>query len=156
MTILIVEDEEAIARIWQRFLSPLSDDIRIALDLPAAFEAMRRLPPPDLVLLDLRLPGSESAESTLGQIKAIKAINPGAVVMVLTGATEANLPILAAQLGADSFQQKASVVGQERLLRAVQDALKPRTQQPEVPAYARSLELYERLTALLPPCSLPA
>lgn len=155
MTILIVEDEETVANIWQRFLAPLSDDIRIAPTLNEAFKQMARLPPPDLILLDLRLPGSESAEGTLQNIRKLKAVNPEAVVLVLTGATDAHLPILAVQLGADGFKQKTSVAGQEGLLRTIQGILQKRASSPDVPAYARSLELYERLTALLPPVSVP-
>lgn len=156
MTILIVEDEEMVAELWRRFLGALSDDIRIAGTVPDALIQMRKMPPPDLVLLDLRMPGS-TPENTLHHIAQLKESNPNAVVLVLTGASDASLPALAMKLGADGFQPKNTVASQDGLFTAIRDALRPKTEpQPGVPAYQRSLEMLERLTSLLTPGNIPA
>lgn len=144
MIVLIVEDEPSLAYAWRLAMEPVACELRMACDMREAIEQMRKLPPPDLVLLDLRLPGS-SAEATVERIRDLKAINEEAVVIVITGAVEDNLPMLARHFGADAFEHKRDIVTQGRLLTAVKNALSKHT---DVPIFAEKLKLFEGLSEL--------
>lgn len=148
MTVLIVEDDPMVAELWTRLLNPASRDIRVAGNVPEALSKMGVPPPPDLVLLDLRVPGS-TPENTLRHIAELKELNPAAVVLVLTGVSDESLPALARQLGADGFSQKMQATSQDALFGVICDAL--RTKREGEPAYKRSLELLDKLTGLLMP-----
>lgn len=113
--------------LWRRFLGPLSKDIRLARNLKEAFEEMLRTPHPDLVVFDLRLPDSRVASQSIMKIRELKDINPDAVVMVVTGAVEENLPVLANEYGADGFFQKPDMAGQDKLLKAATQACQSKT-----------------------------
>lgn len=122
MIALIIEDDPVVRGLWVRFLTPVAAEIRHSDNLEEAIELMRRIPPPDLVLLDLRLPDSTKAEATLARIPEFKRMNPKAVIMVITGAMDSNLPSLATQSGVDAFIDKGSVTGQTKLLQSIQEA----------------------------------
>lgn len=98
-------------------------EVRTASNLREAFREMRKIPPPDLVVLDLIFCGTEasSADETLKHIAALKAINENTVVLVVTGANEITAQ-LALQHGADFFVTKEETATQERLYRACQEA----------------------------------
>lgn len=148
MTVLIVEDDPMVRELWRRLLSPLTEDIRLAETIPDALAEMRKIPPPDLVLLDLRVPGS-TPENTLFHIAALKELNPAAVVLVLTGVSDESLPALARQLGADGFSPKMAAASQDALFDIICETL--RTKKPGEPAYARSVQILDRLSSLLAP-----
>ena len=147
VTILIVEDEESISNLWVEFLSTISDDLRLAKNIPDALEHMRKIPHPALVLLDLGLPGSESHENTLSYIKEFKAINPASVVIVITGAIKDFLNEKAIQHGADDFAHKMDVTSQKALLGLVKRSLENRN--PKKPAFEQSSDILSKLTDLL-------
>lgn len=153
ITVLIVEDDERMIQIWESFLAPLECVVRIAMTIREAMDEMRRVPFPDIVLLDLRLPGSNSAEDTLRQIEHFKAVNPKAVVVVLTGMVDKKLPELAAELGADGYSQKLDCANQTALFGVISQALTKRTQSSKAPAFETSLALLETLTRLT--CPVP-
>lgn len=149
--ILIVEDEQSIIRIWTDFLSPLDGEIRIAMTLESAIEQMSKIPHPDIVLLDLRLPDSESAGRTLEYINALKQINPKAIVVVITGHVDAALPALASKLGADGYANKLECATQASLLGLISGALEKRQSSPKAPAFEGSLEMLKTLHAVTTP-----
>lgn len=151
MISLLVEDEAMVRELWERLLHPVSDEIRTAETLPDALAKMAMPPPPDLVLLDLRVPGSPSPEFTLQHIRQLKALNPHATVLVLTGVSDPSLPALARELGADGFSPKMSATSQDALYTAICDAM--RSPREGEPVYARSVELLDKLTAFLTPGS---
>lgn len=147
MIVLIVEDDSDLAKLWVRYLQTVTTGIRVAHDLPAALVAMRAVPHPDIVLLDLRLPGSKPL-NTLQHIAEMKEINPKAVVVVLTGAIEEKLPELAAQLGADGFGYKRDhATSQRNLLLIIADAIKRRSV-AKGPIFEPALSVLETLSAL--------
>ncbi len=122
MIALIVEDEPSVMGLWRKFLQPVAHEIRECQTLSDAIELMRKIPPPDLVLLDLRLPDSMEAAATLARIPEFRAMNPKSIIMVITGALDASLPKIASEVGADAFLEKASVNGQTKLLQSIQAA----------------------------------
>lgn len=146
MIVLIIEDDEGMARVFRQSILPVASEVRIAHNLVEALIEMRRKPAPDMVLLDLRLPGSRP-ENTLAHIAELKAVNPRVVVLVITGCVEDHLPALAAKLGADGFRAKMDVSSQERLLAAVKETLQTRRTSSE-PVWEKSLQIIERLSEM--------
>ena len=59
--VLVVEDDDAIAQVLQRSLRMEGYEVRVAGDGPAALEGAHAFLP-DLVLLDLGLPGMDGIE----------------------------------------------------------------------------------------------
>lgn len=151
MTIMVVEDEPSIAGLWARYLRPLADgvDIRMAGDLADALRQMAKLPPPDLVLLDLKMPGT-TPENTLRHIADLREHNPNAVVLVITGVPDETLPEMSRRMGANDFAQKTAVNTQDALLAAIRRCY-ARLAVPDEPAFARSLEILTKLNNLTTP-----
>lgn len=142
-TILIVDDDPGVVDLNRGRFEEFGE-VRYAYNIPDAFEQMRRLPPPDLVLLDLIFPGPEhpsSAEETLRHIGLLKQVNPNAVVVVITGSSEERLQQLALEMGADSFLHKRDMASQKRLMEAC------------MPAFQRSggQSILDKLNELLTP-----
>lgn len=143
--VLIVEDDEGIIALWRKYMSFISDDVRVAMTIPDALDEMRRLPSPSLVILDLRLPGS-THDNTLYHIEEIKRINPKVIVIVVTGHPEQSIEQLAIAAGADGFALKIAVAGQVQLLKLVERSLAQRD--PSQPAFVESINLLSRLNEL--------
>lgn len=122
MIALIVEDEPSVMGLWRKFLDPVACEIRHCGTLTEAFNLMGKIPPPDLVLLDLRLPDSCDAALTIARVPEFRRLNPNAVIMVITGSMDPTFPMLAAVAGADAFLEKSTVTGQTKLLKSIQAA----------------------------------
>lgn len=132
MIILIVDDDLCTLELrksqFERTAKSKNIDclIRTARTLTEAIEEMRKIPPPDLVLLDLIFAGHQpmTAEATILEISKFKAISSDVKVMVLTGSPDERLRQMALEYGADSFAQKHHVISQEKLFRACATAFK--------------------------------
>lgn len=148
MIVLIVEDEEAVTCLWRSFLKGIACAVRVAHDLPEALRLMRIIPCPDVVLLDLKLPGS-SPMNTLEHIAAFKEICQNVIVIVISGHPDERLPELALTLGAEFFAPKMKYGGsQSRLLTAIKEGIGSFVRRGHQPAYTPALEMLERLTEL--------
>lgn len=66
--ILIVEDEEILARNLQRFLARTSQDVRVALNAEQAMEMLASFTP-DIVVLDFALPGTDGLQTYAGIVR---------------------------------------------------------------------------------------
>lgn len=123
LIILIVDDDEVTLEIRSRQFAVLGE-VRTAKNLREALEQMRRIPPPDLVVLDLIFVGPEaaSAEDSLRHIKLLKDINQNTVVLVMTGVSESAMKEKAMASGADHFATKQDTATQERLFYACKEA----------------------------------
>ncbi|MGH8739169.1 MAG: response regulator, partial [Burkholderiales bacterium] len=66
--ILIVDDSDDIRRFFQTMLKPRYD-LRLAVDGPTGLAAAAKSPPPDLILLDIDMPGHNGYE-VCGALKA--------------------------------------------------------------------------------------
>lgn len=149
MRILICEDDHALAELWADHMKPLGYEIEIAHTLAAAIEAMRRIPPPDLLFLDLVLPDSRDAEVTLRDgVRLATNANPNVVIVVITGMNSERIADIAAEIGADGFNFKNQVASQRSLWQAVQAALVSRVSSPRKCA-EDCLLLVEKLNGLL-------
>ena len=95
--ILVVDDDPNICRLEQLYLEKEGYEVRTAADGNSAIEAFRKLPP-DLVLLDVMLPGADGYEV----LKAIRKSGDIPVIMV-TAKGETFDKVLCLELGADDY-----------------------------------------------------
>ena len=99
-TILVVDDEPRIVDIARDYLARAGFQVTAAADGPAALEAARRAPP-DLVVLDLGLPGMDGLDV------ARRLREDGDVpIVILTARDEEVDRILGLELGADDYVTK--------------------------------------------------
>ncbi len=98
--ILIVEDETRIAEVLARYLEAEGYVTERVGDGEGALALFRRFEP-DLVLLDLMLPGIDGLEFT----RRIRAISPVPIIMVTAKSAELDR-VLGLELGADDYVTK--------------------------------------------------
>jgi signal transduction histidine kinase len=83
MRVLLIDDEEGVRASMSALLRNLGCDVVATADIAGAVDAARRAPP-QLVLADLRLRGSESG---IAAIDAVRAIVPNAGALLVSGDT---------------------------------------------------------------------
>lgn len=114
--LLLVEDSMSMARVYMEYLRKGSYYLRHALTGRDAMAAVHQ-DPPDLVLLDLRLPDMEG----LDVLHQVKAANPRCAIIVITADGSINRAIEAMREGAMDFLVKP--VSSDRLLTTLSNAL---------------------------------
>ena len=117
--ILVVDDDPNISRLEQLYLEKENYEVRTAADGNAAIAEFRRLPP-DLILLDVMLPGVDGYEV----LKTVRRSGNIPVIMV-TARGETFDKVLCLELGADDyitkpFDGKEMVARVKAVLRRVQ------------------------------------
>ena len=98
--ILVVDDDPNISRLEQLYLEKENYEVRTAADGNAAIAEFRRLPP-DLILLDVMLPGADGYEV----LKTVRRSGNIPVIMV-TARGETFDKVLCLELGADDYITK--------------------------------------------------
>ncbi len=98
--ILVIEDEPKIARLARDYLEKYGYRVLLAADGPAGLAAARR-ESPDLVLLDLLLPGLDGRE-VCRRLRAESAVP----IIMLTALAEESDQIVGLELGADDYITK--------------------------------------------------
>jgi len=98
--VLIVEDEVKIARLVRDYLHQAGFDVIEATDGPSAL-AMARAEKPDMILLDLGLPGMDGLDVT----RELRASSSVPIIM-LTARTDESDRIVGLELGADDYIDK--------------------------------------------------
>ena len=104
-TILIVEDEETIREVLQRYMA--REGFRV-IEAGDGYEAMDALSadPPDLILLDLMLPGIDGLTITRSVRQASAAEKKDIPIIMLTARGETRDRIRGLDLGADDYIAK--------------------------------------------------
>jgi two-component system nitrogen regulation response regulator NtrX len=115
--ILIVDDEASIRRALSGLLSDEGFEPDEAADGEAALTALRGERPPDLVLLDIAMPGRDGVEI----LEEIQRTWPGLPVIMMSGHGTIETAVRATQLGAFDFLEKPLSV--EKLLLTLRHAL---------------------------------
>lgn len=102
-TILVVDDLRTNALVLKKILEP-EWAVQIALDGPSALEAATTTPAPDLILLDVRMPGMDGHEvcRKLKQIEHVRDIP----VIFITAMEDWNNEALGLELGAVDYITK--------------------------------------------------
>jgi len=96
-TVLIVDDERQIVEVLERYLADEGFGVQCAYDGLAAVEAVKQRQP-DLVLLDLKMPGMNGLEA----FRQIRSYGDVPIIM-LTSRTDEVDKILGLELGADDY-----------------------------------------------------
>jgi two-component system, OmpR family, phosphate regulon response regulator PhoB len=125
--IAIVEDEEDIAEVLQYNLAKEGFQVEIHGRGDAAWDALRRRPP-DLVLLDLMLPGLDGLE--LARLLRRDPATAGVPIVMLTAKGEEIDRIVGLELGADDyiskpFSPRETLLRIKAVLRRRQQAAQP-------------------------------
>lgn len=84
MTILIVDDDPMSRKLLARMLEGLDATILFADSIVSAIFQMGTIPPPDLILLDLRMPPNNEFDA-LEAVGAFRQFNPNLIVIPVTG-----------------------------------------------------------------------
>src|SRR6202163_4829825 len=100
-TVLIIEDSRPMQRTLQRFFEADSLGVRIASDGVEGLESFRQ-EPPNVVVLDLKLPGLSGKELC----RSIKAEMPSVPIVVLSANADVDDKVLLLELGADDYVTK--------------------------------------------------
>ncbi|MBI4383102.1 MAG: UDP-3-O-[3-hydroxymyristoyl] N-acetylglucosamine deacetylase [Nitrospinae bacterium] len=121
--VLIVDDEKNIAASLQDILRDEGYEVATAEDGIDALE-MIQSDPPDLVLLDIWLPGMDGIEV----LKTVKTYYPEIEIVVMSGHGTIETAVKATKLGASDFIEKPFSL--DILTRSVESALKRRKEPP--------------------------
>lgn len=115
--ILIVDDEE---RIRQSLSGVLADEGYQISEAKEGTQALKQIEndPPDLVLLDIWMPGMDGIEV----LERIKSLNPSLPVIMISGHANIELAVKATKLGAFDFIEKP--LSLDKVLLTVNNALK--------------------------------
>jgi DNA-binding response OmpR family regulator len=98
--ILVVDDDQTVGDVVARYLERDGHDVAVVVDGTAAL-AEARSAPPDLVILDLMLPGLSGLEV----FRRLREIGPLPVIM-LTARTDEGDRVAGLELGADDYVTK--------------------------------------------------
>ena len=117
MRLLVIEDDDRLRRLLRAWLREEGHVVDEASDADSAFDAVISAPP-DVVLLDLGLPG----EGGISLLRRLRRSGCEAVVIVLTGRADDGSVVLALDSGADDYLVKP--VSSEVLKARVRAALR--------------------------------
>jgi DNA-binding response OmpR family regulator len=132
-TVLIIEDSRPMQRTLQRLFEADSLEVRIASDGEAGLESFRQ-EPPNVVVLDLKLPGLSGKELC----RSFKTEMPYVPIVVLSANADVDDKVVLLELGADDYVTKP--FSPKELLARVRRAMRRnvRRQQASVCADAAS------------------
>ncbi|MCQ8783285.1 response regulator transcription factor [Mangrovibrevibacter kandeliae] len=150
-TFIVADDHPLVRGALKEIVGSLGQAARIveAADLEAVVVALADNPDPDLLLLDIHMPGSTG----LSGLAMLRAEFPGLPIAIVTGSQDASVPRRALDLGASGFIPKsASFAGIREALERIltgeiycpPDLDLPPEQDPEV------VDLIERMRSLTP------
>src|SRR5579863_10223234 len=100
-TVLVIEDSRPMQRTLQRLFEADSLGVRIASDGEEGLESFRQ-EPPNVVVLDLKLPGVSGKELC----RSFKAEMPWVPVVVLSANADVDDKVILLELGADDYVTK--------------------------------------------------
>jgi PAS domain S-box-containing protein len=141
MVVLIIDDEEPVRHGCKFYLSDLGFDVRDASNGHEGLDIFREIKP-DLVILDLRIPGMNGLEI----LKTIRSESPLTPVIMLSGTHDINNVVQALRNGASDYLIKP-VDNMEILSHCVERALNKAALEKENQDFRRELEqMVERKT----------
>jgi DNA-binding NtrC family response regulator len=156
--ILIVDDEPAQRRLLSGFVESLGFQTEEAASAEAALELIRRRPP-DMILLDVRLPGMSGIEA-LGEIRNLAGKLP---VLLITGYADLRQAVSAMKGGADDYLSKP--IDLDELAAAILDAVGPAAEKaadrktpdlpPEIICESPSMRRVVETAAVVAPSNAP-
>jgi DNA-binding response OmpR family regulator len=100
-TVLVVEDDRAMQRVFERTFSTEDCQVQVAPDGPSGLGAFRN-ERPSVVVLDLKLPGKNGRDLC----REFKSTSPRVPVIVVSASSEVADKVLLLELGADDYVTK--------------------------------------------------
>jgi len=140
--ILVVDDEQAICWAFKQLLQPEGYSVLVAASAEEGLELAAQ-ESPDLVLLDIRLPGV----SGLDALPRFKALNPDLPILVMTAHGTMETAIEATKRGAYNYLIKP--IHNDDALHHIRTALERRNLSREVAQLRRELEGAHSLASLV-------
>ena len=131
--VLVVDDEEIVARSVARWLLREGYEVEMACSAPEALERMRSLPC-DIVFSDIHMPGGTGIELA----RRFKEMDASTQVVIMTGSTSVELAVEALRAHADDYMVKPFEPA--ALLNSARRAAEHRRLLLENRAYRRELE----------------
>jgi two-component system repressor protein LuxO len=131
--VLLIEDSEALTRVYQEYLKPLSIDVTTVTEGRAGLEVISN-DNPDVILLDLNLPDINGLEV----MSQLKDLPQDPTVIVITAHGSVDMAVEAMRAGAFDFLQKPFEA--ERLRVTVRNALDGQNLKALVKTYQDSFE----------------
>ena len=113
LSILIVDDDEPFRGRLARAFRDRGLEVRVAADATAGLQAASSDEPPELAVVDLRMPGSSGLEL----VRELKALEPAMRILVLTGYGSIVTAVEAMRLGATNYLPKPADA--DEILRAL-------------------------------------
>ncbi len=101
LRVLVVDDEDVVRELLERFLIKRGYVVSLAKDGRAGLELFRKIPF-DLVLSDVRMPGIDG----LQLMQAVKELNPRVPVVLISGYGDVETVVRALKAGAENFLSK--------------------------------------------------
>jgi two-component system response regulator RegA len=101
VSVLVVDDDQVFRQRLARALSERGLDVRAAADFPGALGAART-DPPELAIVDLRMPGGSGLEL----VQELRKLDPATRILVLTGYGSIATAVEAIKLGAVHYLSK--------------------------------------------------
>lgn len=111
LTILVVDDEELLAKSCKQILSSEGYTVHIETRGKSALEAIRRQQP-DIILTDLMLPDMDG----MALLKEARGMTPDALIIMITGFATVDSSVEAIQAGAYDYIPKPFTATQLRIL----------------------------------------
>jgi len=115
--ILVIDDEKDIGWLFSKILHEEGYDVFISLNGPDGISTIKK-EKPDLVLLDLKLPGMDGIET----LREIRVFDKNLCVIVITGYETVKSAVEALKLGAYDYLSKP--VNIEKIKTIIKDALR--------------------------------
>lgn len=126
--ILLVDDEVQFVDTLAERLGMRGFTARVAYNGPDALREVSEGTPPDVIVLDLRMPGMDGFEV----LRGVKKINPRVQVIILTGHGGDAEEVTAYRMGAYSFLKKPMDI--DELLGSIRMAFRDRVENTMVTA----------------------
>ena len=104
--ILVVDDERSLREMLSIVLGREGYEVTTAENVGAALDQIRRGPPPDLLISDLKMPDGSGVDV----LRALKERSPGSVGLLLTAFASADTAVEAMRLGAVDYLIKTPTI----------------------------------------------
>jgi DNA-binding response OmpR family regulator len=137
-TVLIIEDSRPMQRTLQRLFEADSLGVRIASDGVEGLESFRN-DPPNVVILDLKLPGLSGKELC----RSLKMEMPSVPIVVLSANADVDDKVVLLELGADDYVTKP--FSPKELLARVRRAMRRNIRKQQAAATAESASPHDLL-----------
>lgn len=138
--ILLVDDEPCVLRYTKTILEVENYQVETAASGEEALQRINRGPAPNLVVLDLVMPGMDGMET----LETCKKMRPEQKVLVMSSLNDTNKVVQAIKLGASDYLVKP--ISPQQLKTAVQRTLEPcRPSAQATPVLVKGAEVVENL-----------